>query len=116
MKLPEPSAVVLPPNLFPPIARDDLPVLPIPPASFPKRLGSHELDFFDVYESPVQPMMDELMRRVTAEDARMRRLLPAPPAGYYWRGEAQSSHKLDFAHDRGDVTVRLVYRLRKVGE
>jgi hypothetical protein len=27
-----------------------------------------------------------------------------------------TEHELDFAHDRGDVTVRLAYRLRPVGE
>jgi hypothetical protein len=46
----------------------------------------------------------------------MRRILPSLPAGYSWRGEIQSEHELDFAHDRGDVTVRLAYRLRPVGE
>ena len=56
------------------------------------------------------------MEKLRLEDERMRRILPDLPLGYSWRGEIQSEHELDFAHDRGDVTVRLVYRLRPVGE
>ena len=66
-------------------------------------------DFFQ--PSPLDAVIAEAMEKLRREDERMRRILPSLPAGYSWRGEIQSAQHLDFAHDRGDVTMRLVYRV-----
>lgn len=87
-----------------------------PPPPIPARVKSFEIpaDFFQ--PSPLDAVIAEAMEKLRLEDERMRRILPDLPLGYSWRGEIQSEHELDFAHDRGDVTVRLAYRLRPVGE
>lgn len=114
MKLTEPSGCVTPPTFpMPPIYGAGI----IPPASpVPARVKSFEIpaDFFQ--PSPLDAVIAEAMEKLRLEDERMRRILPDLPLGYSWRGEIQSEHELDFAHDRGDVTVRLAYRLRPVGE
>lgn len=70
---------------------------------------------FDPYRDPlgndVTSMIAEALSKVQAEDARLRRMLPPAPRGMYWHAELQSRERLDFASYRGDVVMRLVYRL-----
>lgn len=57
---------------------------------------------------PLDAAIAEAMDKLRLEDERMRRILPALPAGYSWRGEIESRQHLDFERD---VTMRLVYRI-----
>lgn len=108
---------VLNPPILPPIYPDTfepLPKLTIVPGRLTTPSLFAELDDRD---NPVRSMVDDLMARVLAEDARMRRLLPAPPPGMRWDAELQSREPdYNFTRNTADVVVRLVYRLRKIGE
>lgn len=114
MKLPPPGGILNPP-ILPPLG--DLAPLPKLTA-IPARLTTPELFAeLDDRDNPVRSMVDELMSKVRAEDERMRRLLPAPPRGMYWESELQSREPdYNFTRNTADVVVRLVYRLRKIGE
>lgn len=58
-----------------------------------------------------------LIGKVWAEDQRMRRLLPAAPRGMRWEAEVESREpEYNFTMNRADVIVRLVYRLKGIGE
>ena len=109
MKLTEPSGCVTPPTFpMPPIYGEGI----IPPRyPIPARVKSFEIpaDFFQ--PSPLDAVIAEAMEKLRREDERMRRILPPLPAGYSWRGEIQSEQHLDFTRDRGDLTMRLVYRI-----
>lgn len=61
------------------------------------------------YISPVE----EMIRKVAAEDARMRRMLPPAPDGMAWTSELQRlEDRRGFAGDYSDrLTFRIVYRL-----
>jgi hypothetical protein len=56
-------------------------------------------------------LMRALNEKLRLEDERLRRILPALPAGYSWRGEIQSRHDVDFTSLNGETTMRIVYRL-----
>lgn len=109
MNLEPPRGCITPPTFpMPPIYGEGI----IPPAfPIPARVKSFEIpaDFFQ--PSPLDAVLAVAMEKLRLEDERMRRILPALPLGYSWRGEIQSAQHLDFAHDRGDVTMRLVYRV-----
>ena len=78
----------------------------IPPAyPIPARVKSFEISPDLFAPGPLDAAIAEAMEKLRLEDERMRRILPALPAGYSWRGE------IDFEHDRDDVTMRLVYRI-----
>lgn len=114
MKLPPPRGILNPPILPPLGDLAPLPKLTIVPERIVTPSLFAELDDRD---NPVREMVDDLMRRVQAEDARMRRLLPAPPRGMCWESELQSREPdYNFTRNTADVVVRLVYRLRKIGE
>lgn len=49
--------------------------------------------------------------KLRLEDERMRRILPDLPAGYSWRGEIQTHDEVDFTHNSGSTSIRIVYRL-----
>jgi hypothetical protein len=83
--------------------------LPVTP---PRVKGFTVEDTFDDGRRPVQTLIDELMEKLRAEDARLRRLLPAPPPGLEWHGELQASDAMSF--ERGTTQYRIVYRLEKV--
>lgn len=108
-------------NLFEPRACITAPTFPMPPIygegiippSFPvpARVKSFEIPVDYFQPTPLDAAIAEAMEKLRLEGGRMRRILPALPLGYSWRGEIQSAQHLDFAHDRGDVTMRLVYRV-----
>lgn len=84
----------------------------IPPAHpIPARVKSFEISPDLFTPGPLDAAIADAMEKLRLEDERMRRILPALPAGYSWRGEIESAQHIDFAHDRGDVTMRLVYRI-----
>jgi hypothetical protein len=57
-------------------------------------------------------MITDLLSKVQAEDARLRRMLPPAPRGMYWHGELQTREAdYNFARNTADVVMRLVYRL-----
>lgn len=109
MKLPEPRGCTTPPTFpMPPIYGEGI----IPPRfPVPARVKSFEISPDLFAPSPLDTAIAEAMEKLRLEDERMRRILPALPMGYSWRGEIESRQHLDFAHDRGDVTMRLVYRI-----
>lgn len=57
----------------------------------------------------ISDLLDEAMRQVTAEDARIRPQLPAPPAGFAWVPVLEASD-FDFRF-RDELSLVLVYRL-----
>jgi hypothetical protein len=107
--LPEPRGCTTPATFpMPPIYGAGI----IPPAHpIPARAKSFEISPDLFAPGPPDAAIAEAMEKLRLEDERMRRILPALPAGYSWRGEIESRQHLDFTHDRGDVTMRLVYRI-----
>lgn len=86
----------------------------IPPRHpVPSRMTGFPLEVTD--EAARDTVLDNLVRvvneKLRLEDQRMRRLLPALPAGYSWRGEIQTTHDVDFASLEGSTKIRIVYRL-----
>lgn len=60
----------------------------------------------------VHTVMADVLSKVQAEDARLRRMLPPAPRGMYWHAELQSREAdYNFARNTADVVMRLVYRL-----
>lgn len=62
-------------------------------------------------KSVVADLVAVVNEKLRLEDERMRRILPALPAGYSWRGEIQSHEHVDFASLEGSTMMRIVYRL-----
>lgn len=56
------------------------------------------------------PAIQELMEKLSAEDQRMRRLLPDPPAGHQWVFDIQRHD--DLMSYRAEF--RVVYRLKEI--
>lgn len=108
-----PTGVVEPPILPPLGSLDPLPAL----RSIPARITTPPiLAELDDPETPARAAVDAVLAKVRAEDERMRRLLPAPPAGHYWEAELQTNEPdYNFTRNRADMLVRLVYRLRSIG-
>lgn len=56
-----------------------------------------------------QRAIDDLMAKLHAEDARLRRLLPDPPEGYFWEQSIERNETLSNV----DTEFRVAYRLRE---
>ncbi|WIC89602.1 hypothetical protein SEA_GARDENB_44 [Microbacterium phage GardenB] len=53
-----------------------------------------ELDEQELSYSPANGIIQSLVEKLNAEMARLQRLLPEPPPGYYWSFEEQRSEDL----------------------
>lgn len=112
-----PLGVIVPPScglgigaLIPtePIRPEPIPALSVVPG----RMKSHEIEVDQLaHDGPIPDLIAEVNAKLRAEDERMRRMLPEAPPGMSWRGEIQAAQHLDFRAMRGDVTMRIVYRL-----
>ena len=74
------------------------------------RKVSHVLELTDedlLREISVSTVIDDMRRRVDAEQQRLCRLLPDPPVGYTWVSDVEWSD--DMINNR--VILRVVYRL-----
>lgn len=80
----------------------------------PDRVDGHALDpwDFDVYRSPLDGMIGELTRRLSAEAERLRRLLPPAPAGSHWVGEIGQYEPMSMSPTS---TFQIRYRLVEDG-
>lgn len=108
--LPPPSGVV-PPGA--PATGEPLPKLTVTPG----RIYAHPIEFDEIAAldaGTVDDLVRDVQRKLAAEDARLRRLLPTAPDGYEWHGEIshETEHGVDdfTMHD----TIRLRYRLVKI--
>ncbi|QDP44097.1 hypothetical protein SEA_MCGALLEON_46 [Microbacterium phage McGalleon] len=59
------------------------------------------------------PIVEELMGKLSAEQQRLERLLPDPPPGYHWVWEIQSHGGLNLASSSGVIQYRIVYKLKE---
>jgi hypothetical protein len=76
----------------------------------PGRLTSFEIKPEAAYDSP--SIIDEIQAKVSAEDARMRRLLPPAPRSMHWESELQIGPTIsDLSAFSARGVCRLVYRL-----
>lgn len=97
------------------------PIIPEPipnleAAAIPKQVGTHlNVDQFDILDAGcIADLVREINEKLTAEDDRMRRLLPPAPEGHAWVSELAFSDEI-----RGfgaEMTVRLRYRLLPIME
>ena len=97
-----------------PIIPEPIPNLEV--TAIPKQVGTHlSIDRFDLIDAgTVNDLVREINEKLTAEDARMRRLLPPAPDGKTWVCELAYSDEI-----RGfgaETTVRLRYRLMPIME
>lgn len=86
----------------------------IPPrVTVPPKVTSFPLEIFDeaLAHADTRALMAQVDEKLRLEDERIRRLLPALPAGYSWRGEIEYRDHVDFYSLEGSVTMRIVYRL-----
>ncbi|UYL87124.1 hypothetical protein QEH40_gp03 [Microbacterium phage OscarSo] len=86
----------------------------IPPRHpIPSRVTGFPLEVtHEAFErSELESIVSIVNEKLRLEDERMRRILPALPAGYSWRGEIQAHDHVDFASLSGSTTIRIVYRL-----
>ncbi len=92
-----------------PIAPEPIPALSV----IPGRMKSHDLEIFHDALLAAEPsaLVATVNAQLRAEDERMRRMLPEAPPGMSWRGEIQARDHIDFQSNRGDIVVRLVYKL-----
>jgi hypothetical protein len=105
------DAQILP---YPPLS--DLERVPIPRDAVPKRVVSHEIEAQerDFAKLPYEAAMRDVHARLMAEDARLRRILPAPPFGKKWLGEIQAHDRAMSGsgfHLHAELVLRVVYRL-----
>lgn len=86
----------------------------IPPRfPVPAKVAGFPLEIFDdaIAHAEIAPLVKLVDEKLRLEDERVRRLLPALPAGYSWRGEIETREHVDFASLEDSVTMRIVYRL-----
>lgn len=86
----------------------------IPPAHpVPAKVTGFPLEIFDdaLAHAEVSALVKLVDEKLRLEDERVRRLLPALPAGYSWHGEIEARERVDFQSLEGSVTMRIVYRL-----
>jgi hypothetical protein len=68
-----------------------------------------ELDEHELVYSPSNGIIQGLVDKLNAEMARLQRLLPEPPPGYYWTFEEQRSE--DVMHNK--IMFRMVATLKE---
>lgn len=86
----------------------------IPPRHpVPARLVGLPLEVTDdaFAHAEISSLVAAVNEKLRLEDERMRRILPALPAGYSWHGEIQTHEHVDFQSLEGSTTIRIVYRL-----
>lgn len=88
---------------------------PLPKLSItPGKLESHDIDPWSIYDSPTDTLVAELNRRLFAEDARLRRLLPPAPEGTRWVGEVGETSAFGGTGFSAVTTFRIRYRLASI--
>jgi hypothetical protein len=88
---------------------------PLPAVSYPKVIRGHDVPVgdLDLGGGSMDALVRDLQARLAAEDARLRRLLPAPPWGHEWRGEMSTEEEWT-APFRIDTVYRIRYRLVEI--
>jgi hypothetical protein len=78
------------------------------------RLTSHTLkvDEESLVSQQANEIIMDLKVKLSAEDARLRRLLPDPPPGFRWVYELQSHVDRDPFRDN-EVQYRIIYKLQE---
>lgn len=91
------------------------PVPLLPRVAYPRKLEAERIPYDALFGAGT---LDDLVRdvqdKLTAEAARLRRLLPPPLPGFEWRGEI--AHDMDWVGDfTATDTIRLRYRMVRIG-
>lgn len=80
-----------------------------------ERMASHTFKYDEdelaALAGHTSPAVEELVAKLSAEDARLRRLLPDPPVGHRWVQEIQRSERNPMEYT---VRFRVVYYLKKI--
>lgn len=83
--------------------------MPFPQIPHPKRMESHTFELGYREQIGINGFTGRIGRQLSAEEARLRRLLPDPPAGYHWECSMEQCEDLP----NYVIKYRVVYRLKE---